>query len=76
MYNKRLEILISNLLGELYDKTFDCNSLEFLEWLNTEIGMTYEEMAILSIKDRFPQESRKYILGKVFKDVIENNDKD
>ncbi len=70
MDNERLEIILSNLLGEIHDKTFDGNSEEFISWLNTEIGMTYSEMGMLSIKDRFPLEARKHALKEVFADLV------
>lgn len=62
MKTKRYGILLSNILGELYTKSFDCKSDEFIDWLKLEIGMTEEEIAVLIIDDNFPKDAIEYFI--------------
>lgn len=54
MANDRLEIILSNLLIELYSKTFDCDEKEFTDYIRLEIGITDDEIEYLKSVDRWP----------------------
>lgn len=53
MEEYRLLILLSNLMGELYTKSFDCNKKEFEDWLRIEIGFTESELEYIKNNSAF-----------------------
>lgn len=63
MEKERLEAVLSNILGELYEKTFDCNSNEFLNYLRLEIGLTGTEIYSLICSGSFPNEAGDYFIN-------------
>lgn len=62
MEKERLEVVLSNILGELYEKTFECNSDEFLKYLGLEIGLTSSEVYSLIKSELFPKEAGDYFI--------------
>ena len=75
MEKERLEILLSNILGELHEKTFDCNSEEFINYLRTEIGITNSEIDNLCKSGLFPKDAEQYFINECIKFCIEFEDK-
>ena len=75
MEKERLEILLSNILGELHEKTFDCNSEEFINYLKTEIGITNSEIDNLCKSGLFPKDAEQYFINECIKFCIEFEDK-
>ena len=75
MEKERLEILLSNILGELHEKTFECNSEEFIKYLRTEIGITNSEIDSLCKSGLFPKDAEQYFINECIKFCIEFEDK-
>ena len=75
MEKERLEILLSNILGELHEKTFECNSEEFIKYLRTEIGITHSEIDNLCKSGLFPKDAEQYFIDECIKFCIEFEDK-
>ena len=75
MEKERLEIILSNILGELHEKTFDCNSEEFINYLRTEIGITNSEIDSLCKSGLFPKDAEQYFINEYIKSCIEFKDK-
>ena len=75
MEKKRLEIILSNILGELHEKTFECNSEEFIKYLRTEIGITNSEIYNLCKSGLFPKDAEQYFINECIKFCIEFEDK-
>ena len=75
MEKKRLEIILSNILGELHEKTFECNSEEFINYLRTEIGITNSEIDNLYKSGLFPKDAEQYFINECIKFCIEFEDK-
>ena len=75
MEKERLEIILSNILGELHEKTFECNSEEFIKYLRTEIGITNSEIDSLCKSGLFPKDAEQYFINECIKFCIEFEDK-
>ena len=75
VWKKRLEILLSNILGELHENTFECNSEEFIKYLRTEIGITNSEIDNLCKSGLFPKDAEQYFINECIKFCIEFKDK-
>ena len=75
MEKERLEIILSNILGELHEKTFECNSEEFIKYLRTEIGITNSEIDSLCKSGLFPKDAEQYFVNECIKFCIEFEDK-
>ena len=75
MEKERLEILLSNILGELHEKTFECNSEEFIKYLRSEIGITNSEIDSLCKSGLFPKDAEQYFINECIKFCIEFEDK-
>lgn len=75
MKKERLEAVLSNILGELYEKTFECNSEEFIKYLRTEIGITNSEIDSLCKSGLFPKDAEHYFINECIKFCIEFEDK-
>lgn len=63
MYKKRLEIIINNLLDEIINKTdmYTADKETYYSWLETEIGMTKEEIEELKNDlDGIPEPPEEY----------------
>ena len=75
MEKKRLEIILSNILGELHEKTFECNSEEFIKYLKTEIGIKNSEIDNLCKSGLFPKDAEQYFINECIKFCIEFEDK-
>lgn len=60
----RLKVLLSNILIMNYDFAFEENMEEFVDWLETEIGFTKEELVELAEDDKIllPEYISDYIL--------------
>ena len=71
MEKKRLEIILSNILGELHEKTFECNSEEFIKYLKTEIGITNYEIYNLCKVGLFPKDAEQYFINEGIKSCID-----
>lgn len=69
MEKERLEVVLSNILGELYEKTFECNSDEFLKYLRLEIGLTGLEVYNLIESGLFPKAAGDYFIDILNKDI-------
>ena len=74
MEKKRLDIILSNILGELFDKTFECNCKEFISYLRTEIGITNSEIYNLCKVGLFPKKVEHYFLNEEIKSCVEFED--
>ena len=59
-----IKVLLSNILIMNYDFAFEENMEEFVNWLETEIGFTKEELVELAEDDRvlLPEYISDYIL--------------
>ena len=75
MEKERLEIILSNILGELHEKTFECNSEEFIKYLRTEIGIKNSEIDNLCKSGLFPKDAEQYFINECIKFCIEFEDK-
>ena len=71
MEKKRLEIILSNILGELHEKTFECDSEEFIKYLKTEIGITNYEIYNLCKVGLFPKDAEQYFINEGIKSCID-----
>jgi hypothetical protein len=60
----RLKVLLSNILIMNYNFAFEENMEEFVDWLETEIGFTKEELVELAEDDSIllPEYISDYIL--------------
>ena len=68
MDEKRLLVILSNLLLEIYTKSFDMNYNEFLDYCTLEIGMTHEEIGYLITIGRWVEDDgREDIKNEYFK---------
>ena len=73
MEKERLEILLSNILGELHEKTFECNSEEFIKYLRTEIGITNSEIDSLCKSGLFPKDAEQYFIQYFIDECIKSH---
>ena len=74
MEKERLEIILSNILGELHEKTFECNSEEFIKYLKTEIGIKNSEIDNLCKSGLFPKDAEQYFTNECIKFCVEFED--
>ena len=75
MEKERLEIILSNILEELHEKIFECNSEEFIKYLKSEIGITNLEIDSLCKSGLFPKDAEQYFINECIKFCIEFEDK-
>ena len=71
MEKERLEIVLSNILGELYEKSFECNSKEFISYLRIEIGITNSEIYNLCKIGLFPKDAEHYFINEGIKSCVD-----
>ena len=73
MEKERLEIVLSNILGELYEKSFECNSKEFISYLRIEIGITNSEIYNLCKIGLFPKDAEQYFIQYFIDECIKSH---